>query len=104
MPDYAEADIEILYREQIKVFYNKVSDAEKDGYDQFASDQFSKKDGYLYSFSGLRGDAKDLYLKVMRGQEKRVRLIQARTVKEQSEYVEGADLVIWACGYQTEPI
>lgn len=35
LPDYSEGDIEILYREQIKVFYNKVSDAEKDGYNQF---------------------------------------------------------------------
>jgi len=60
------------------VFYNKVSDAEKDGYNQFEQDKFSKKDGYLYSFSGLRGDAKDLYLRIMRGQEKRVKLIQAR--------------------------
>lgn len=60
------------------MFYNKVSDAEKDGYNQFEQDKFSKKDGYLYSFSGLRGDAKDLYLRIMRGQEKRVKLIQAR--------------------------
>jgi len=33
LPDLQEGSIEILYREQIKVFYNKVSDAEKDGYD-----------------------------------------------------------------------
>ena len=35
LPDLEEASIEILYREQIKVFYNKVSDAERDGYNQF---------------------------------------------------------------------
>lgn len=33
LPQFEEASIQILYREQIKVFYNKVSDAEKDGYD-----------------------------------------------------------------------
>jgi hypothetical protein len=35
LPAFEEGSIEILYREQIKVFYNKVSDAERDGYDQF---------------------------------------------------------------------
>ena len=82
LPQFEEGSIEILFREQIKVFYNKVSDAEKDGDNEFETDKFSKKDGYLYSFSGLRGDAKDLYLRIMRGQEKRVKLIQARDVND----------------------
>lgn len=60
------------------MFYNKVSDAEMDGYNEFAEDKFSNKSGYLYSFTGLRGDAKDLYLRIMKGEEKRVKLIQAR--------------------------
>lgn len=99
IPDYEDYAIEILYRDHIRVFYNKVSDAVQDGYTEFASDKFKKKDGYLYSFTGLRGDAKELYLKIQRGQEKRVALIQARTPDEQREYVERADIVIWACGY-----
>jgi hypothetical protein len=67
IPDYEDYSIEILYRDQIRVFYNKVSDAEMDGYKGFEEEKFSKKDGYLYSFTGLRGDAKELYLRVMRG-------------------------------------
>ena len=59
----------------IRVFYNKVSDAEMDGYNEFEGQNFSKKDGYLYSFTGLRGDAKDLYHRIMKGEEKRVKLI-----------------------------
>ena len=64
IPDYEDYAIEILYRDHIRVFYNKVSDAEMDGYSEFAADKFSKKDGYLYSFTGLRGDAKELYLRI----------------------------------------
>lgn len=67
LPELQEASIEILYRDHIRVFYNKVSDAEFDGYTEFEQERFSKKDGYLYSFTGLRGDAKELYLRVMRG-------------------------------------
>jgi hypothetical protein len=75
LPDYEEASIEILYRDHIRVFYNRVADAEFDGYNEFESEKFSNKNGYLYSFTGLRGDAKELYLKINRGIEKRVKLI-----------------------------
>ncbi len=40
----------------------------------------------------------------MRGQEKRVKLIQARDSEEQKQYVDRADLVVWSCGYQTNKI
>ncbi len=40
----------------------------------------------------------------MRGQEKRVKMVQARSAEEQRKYVDRADLVIWACGYQTSVI
>jgi hypothetical protein len=33
---------------------------------------FSNKNGYLYSFTGLRGDAKTLYKQIKEGKEKRV--------------------------------
>ena len=31
-------------------------------------------------------------------------MVQAKTAAEQAKYVEGADLVVWACGYQTNRI
>lgn len=40
----------------------------------------------------------------MKGDEKRVQLIKAETPELQREHVENADLVIWACGYQTNKI
>jgi len=33
-----------------------------------------------------------------------VRLVKAMTPAEQAKHIEGADLVIWACGYQTNKI
>ena len=45
-----------------------------------------------------------MYLKIQRGDEKRVELIQALNHLEQAEYLSGCDLLVWACGYQTSPI
>jgi len=64
--------IKILYRDRIKVFYSQVKNAEFDGYTDFKALNFSNKNGYLYSFTGLRGDAKKLYKSIMKGDEKRV--------------------------------
>lgn len=36
--------------------------------------------------------------------EKRVQLIKAATPAEQAPYIEQADLVLWACGYETNKI
>lgn len=104
LPQWAEADIKIIYREKIKVFYNRVQNAQADGYTEFKSLNFSNKNGYLYSFTGLRGDAKRLYHNIHSGREKRVKLVKAPTVAEQAKFVNEADLVIWACGYQTKDI
>jgi lysine/ornithine N-monooxygenase len=65
---------------------------------------FTNKNGYLYSFTGLRGDAKALYKKIKEGTERRVELVKCPSVKLQQRYVNEADLVIWATGYQTNPI
>lgn len=73
------ASIKILYRDRIKVFYSKVKEAEFDGYTDFKQLCFSNKNGFLYSFTGLRGDAKRLYKKIMKGEEKRVKIVKAET-------------------------
>ena len=76
MPSFAEGSIKILYRDQIRVFYNKVQNAQLDGYTEFKSNLFTNKNGYLYSFTGLRGDSKTLYKSVKEGKEKRIQLIR----------------------------
>ena len=73
------ASIKIIYRDRIKVFYSWVKDAEYDGYTDFKQHSYSNKNGFLYSFTGLRGDAKRLYKKIVKGEEKRVQLVKAET-------------------------
>ena len=104
MPSFEKGDITILYRDRIRVFYSRVQQALMEGYTDFKQLQFSNKKGFLYSFTGLRGDAKRMYKSIMSGQEQRVRLVKAPTPKEQAKYLEEADVVVWACGYQTNPI
>lgn len=58
----------------------------------------------MYSFTGLRGDAKKLYKSIIKKQEQRIELVKAETIDEQRPYLEAADLIIWACGYQTNKI
>ena len=45
-----------------------------------------------------------MYKAIMNGSEKRVRLVKAPTPDKQDKYLENADLIIWACGYQTNKI
>ena len=50
-----------MYRDKIKVFYNNVSEAKEDNYEEIDENEFKNSTGYVYSYSGLRGDAKNLY-------------------------------------------
>lgn len=81
-----------------------MTQAKQDNYHEFNEHLFSNKNGFVYSYTGLRGDAKILYRKVVRGEEKRVKLVKVPTPEEQTKYIDEADLVIWACGYQTNKI
>ena len=99
-----EFEIQILFKDAIKVFYKRVQDALNDGYSNFDRNDFSNHNGYLYSFTGLRGDAKELYRSIVQGREKRVQLIEAKTANAQAPYINKADIVIWSCGYKTNPI
>lgn len=96
--------IKILYRDQIKVFYQSVKQAKADGYDEFDSKLFTRQNGFVYSYTGLRGNAKTLYRRIKSGAENRVQLVKARTVSEQAKHLKDADIVIWACGYETNKI
>ena len=100
-------EIKILYRDRLKVFFKSVKEAIEAGYTDFdlaERNKMQKKDGYVYSFTGLRGDAKQLYLDVIRKKQNQVQFIKAGTPDLQREHVKEADLVIWACGYQSNAI
>lgn len=79
LPQFGDADITILYRDKIRVFYSRVHMAQAEGYTEFKGLQYSNKNGFLYSFTGLRGDAKRLYKAIKSGKETRVRLVKAET-------------------------
>lgn len=103
-PQFDDAQITIVYKERVKVFYNRVSAGVADGYSDYNPKCFTNKNGYLYSFTGLRGDAKRLYQDIVKRKEKRVRLVRADTWELQQQYADEADYVILACGYQTAKV
>jgi hypothetical protein len=69
---FSKANIKILYRDKIRVFYSTVAAAKQDGFTDFNPKLFSRPNGYLYSYTGLRGDAKVLYKRIRSGAEQRI--------------------------------
>jgi len=59
--------VKILYRDKIRIFFKNTAEAQDFGYTDY--DVHREKDGYIYSFTGLRGDAKSLYKKIVSGDE-----------------------------------
>lgn len=79
---FEHGSIKILYRDKVRVFYSTVTNAHNDGYKEFNENVFSNKRGFVYSYTGLRGDAKFLYKQIVKGEEKRVKLVKAPTPKD----------------------
>jgi hypothetical protein len=104
LPKFENGAIKILYRDKIRVFYDTCREAHKDGYEDYSKKDFPKMSCILYGYTGLRGDAKELHKQIRTGKEKRVQLVQAKTPEDQAVHVKDADIVIWACGYQTNKI
>jgi hypothetical protein len=94
-----ELEVKILYRDEIKVYYPSEEEASLDGYKCYDPRTACNKQGKIYPFIGIRGDAKELYKKILNGEEKRVQLIKTNTNKCQLSHIQEADVVIWACGY-----
>ena len=57
------------------------------------------KGGIVYPFTGLRGDAKELYRTLALGKENRVELIRADNIAEQRPHCKVATIIIFATGY-----
>jgi hypothetical protein len=99
-----DIEIFILYRDHIKVYYHSEKEALNDGYSAFDPKRSVNKNGNVYPFIGIRGDAKDLYRKIAKGQERRVKLLKISNVNEQKSLLMSSHAVIWAGGYTTEKI
>jgi len=72
-------EIQILYRSSIRVHYNTVKEAKENGYTGYNPKHYPRDDGFLYSFTGLRSDAKEMYEDILTGKENRVKLVKAET-------------------------
>lgn len=95
-------EITILFRDHIKVYYHSEREALNDGYNVYDQNKAVNKNGNVYPFIGIRGDAKELYRKIVTGKEKRVKLQKANNFNEQKNFISKASVVIWACGYTTQ--
>lgn len=69
-----------MYRDKIRVFFKDSKEAKNFNYNDY--DKTREKDGYIYAFSGLRGDAKQLYKDIIDEKESRVSLVKAETPNE----------------------
>jgi len=96
-------EIYILYRDQIRVFYTNEESAKSDNYNKYSKTDMNRK-GNIFPFIGLRADAKKLYQDIIKGKEKRIKLIKTKTFNDQLKFISDCDAVIWACGYETERI
>jgi hypothetical protein len=98
-------EVTLLYRSHIRVFYNNIKEATDAGYSLNNAEVLEDyQNEFVYAFSGLRGDAKQLYTDVVNDKEPRMKLVRAETSRQQLQHIESADLVIWACGYQTKQL
>lgn len=58
----------------------------------------------MYPFTGLRGDAKELWRRARRNQEPKLTLVRADTPQEQKHVLKSSDIVIFATGYQSKHV
>lgn len=75
-----------------------------DGYTGYNKGVINSK-GIIYPFTGLRGDAKNLWRKVkILKTEKRVEFVKADTYILQKQAIKNSNVIIWACGYESWPL
>ena len=88
-------------RDKVKVFYNSIEAASQDNYKDFDRRLDVTRGGIVYPFTGIRGDAKELYRLIQQGKEERVKIIRVADLKDQMNYLKAAKIVIIATGYET---
>ena len=96
--------INILYRKQIRVHYQNVQQAKSDFYFDYDKNLDLSKGGIVYPFTGIRGDSKELWNRIKRNDIRHVELVRAETTQEQASFMQGSDIVIIACGYETNQV
>ncbi len=94
-----EGAITVVHRNPIRLFYPTISAARNDGY-TFAPDDVCQKTGRVHRFGGLRADAKELYRKILSGEEKRVKLQQVEDLTDASAILLTSSAIVQGLGYK----
>ena len=103
-PDFCHIKIKIICKNELKVNYKLKEEAAMDGYTNFTNNCINSK-GIIYPFTGLRGDAKQLWRRVtILKTEDQIEFIKANNQASQKLAIKNSDVVIWACGYESKPI
>ena len=101
--NFGASSICILHRSPIRVFYASKREAEADGNDYIGT--VHRSTGQVHPFGGLRADAKELWQRVRRGKEPRLRLVKATAQQSIAlKLFDEAAVIIWACGYSTNVV
>ena len=106
---WGEAEITIVHRSAIRLYYRSENDARRDHYEGLDDASVSGA-GRVNSFCGLRGVAKQLYNEIRRGCERRVQLVQMegrQLIGEGAQceaILEGASVLVLATGMQSNVV
>jgi hypothetical protein len=94
--DFAHIKIKIIYKHDIKVHYKSKEEALMDGFTNFNKNCINSK-GIIYPFTGIRGDAKQLWrrVKILKSEDK-VEFIKANNYSAQKTAIKNSDVIIWA--------
>ncbi|KDO28401.1 hypothetical protein SPRG_06639, partial [Saprolegnia parasitica CBS 223.65] len=99
---FGPKDLSLLHRGPIRCFYNTRKEAEADG----VSVEKADKSGSVNTFTGLREDAKALYVAASAGHEPRLKLYMVKKSASgaalQKQACDAAAAIVWCCGYATK--
>jgi len=86
------------------VHYGKKETAIADGYTEFSSKCVNGY-GVVHPFTGIRGDAKQLWRNIRNNTKKNnICLVKCPEPEKQKEELSTSDVVIWACGYESKHV
>ena len=105
-PIFRDGDsITVVTRTPTRVFFESKEAAKEWNYVREILEEDKAEDtGFSDFFTGLKAEARDLWKDIQRGQHKWVQYANANGPEDQRKYIEEADIVISAKGYQSSHI
>lgn len=104
--DFPLGCIDVIHRHPVRLFYDSVEEALRDGYSFDPIHDVCPVTHRVNRFSGIRGDAKDLYRAIVNGKEEHVRLVQCNKQNkgEVEETLEHVAVIVQAFGYSANSV